>query len=47
MKPKYGLTRPLGQRLLELERRVIQIHPWRWHERPPKWYLESKKGANP
>lgn len=40
----YDLTRPLGQRLLELESRVIKIHPWRWHERPPKWYLESKKG---
>lgn len=41
----HDLTRPLGQRLLDLERRVIAAgFPWKWHERPPKWYLESKHG---
>lgn len=41
----HDLTRPLGQRLLDLERRVLAAgFPWKWHERPPKWYLESKRG---
>lgn len=31
----HDLTRPLGQRLLDLERKVILKFPWRWHERPP------------
>ncbi len=41
----HDLTRPVGRFLLDLEPRVIAGgHPWRWHERPPKWWLESKQG---
>ncbi len=41
----HDLTRPVGRYLQDLERRVIAAgFPWRWHERPPKWWLESKKG---
>ncbi len=41
----HDLTRPLGQRLMEIERKVLAMgFPWRWHERPPKWWLESQAG---
>jgi len=41
----YDLTRPLGQYLLDLERRVLAAgFPWKWHERPPQWWLESRHG---
>jgi 3'-phosphoadenosine 5'-phosphosulfate sulfotransferase (PAPS reductase)/FAD synthetase len=41
----HDLTRPVGKYLLELERRVIDAgFPWRWHERPPQWWLESQRG---
>jgi hypothetical protein len=41
----HDLTRPVGRYLLDLERRVIAAgFPWRWHERPPKWWLESQRG---
>lgn len=41
----HDLTRPLGHRLLDLERRVLAAgFPWKWHERPPKWWLDSKHG---
>lgn len=41
----HDLTRPVGQYLLDLERRVLAAgFPWRWHERPPKWWLDSNKG---
>lgn len=41
----HDLTSPLGQRLMQTERDVLAAgFPWRWHERPPKWWLESKQG---
>jgi 3'-phosphoadenosine 5'-phosphosulfate sulfotransferase (PAPS reductase)/FAD synthetase len=41
----YDLTRPLGKYLLDLEKKVIAAgFPWKWHEGPPKWWLESKQG---
>lgn len=43
----HDLTRPLGNYLLGLEKKVAAAgFPWRWHERPPKWWLESRRGAN-
>lgn len=41
----YDLTRAAGRYLLDLERRVMAAgFPWRWHERPPKWWLEQRRG---
>lgn len=41
----HDLTRPLGLYLADLEKRVIAAgFPWRWHEGPPKWWLEQKQG---
>lgn len=41
----HDITHPVGRYLADLERRVIAAgFPWRWHERPPKWWLESKRG---
>jgi 3'-phosphoadenosine 5'-phosphosulfate sulfotransferase (PAPS reductase)/FAD synthetase len=41
----HDLTRPLGHRLLDIQRRVIQAgFPWLWHEGPPKWWLAQKQG---
>ena len=41
----HDLTRPLGQYLLDLEKRVLAAgFPWRWHEGPPRWWLESRRG---
>ena len=43
----HDLTRPLGRYLLDLERRVLAAgFPWRWHEGPPKWWLESRRGQS-
>ncbi len=39
-------TRGLGYRLLDLQKRVLELFPWKWHERPPKWFLESRRGQN-
>ncbi len=41
----HDLTRPIGQYIADLERRVIAAgFPWRWHERVPKWWLEKEEG---
>ncbi len=41
----HDLTRPVGRYLLDLEHRVIAAgFPWRWHERPPQWWLDSRAG---
>ncbi len=38
----HDLTRSVGEYLLGLERRVLAAgFPWRWHERPPKWWMEQ------
>lgn len=41
----HDLTRPVGEFLVALEPRVIAAgFPWRWHERPPQWWLEQAEG---
>lgn len=41
----HDLTRPVGRYLLDLQQRVIAAgFPWKWHERPPKWFLQTRKG---
>lgn len=38
----HDLTRPVGQYLADLERRVLAAgFPWRWHEEVPQWWLEQ------
>jgi 3'-phosphoadenosine 5'-phosphosulfate sulfotransferase (PAPS reductase)/FAD synthetase len=42
---RHDLTRPVGEYILDLERRVWDAgFPWRWHEKPPKWWLEQGQG---
>lgn len=41
----HDLTRPVGNYLADLQRRVMAAgFPWAWHERPPKWWMDSKRG---
>jgi 3'-phosphoadenosine 5'-phosphosulfate sulfotransferase (PAPS reductase)/FAD synthetase len=42
----HDLTRPLGFHLLDLQKKVTKKFPWEWHEGPPKWWLETKRGQD-
>ena len=37
-------TRKFAYWMLDLQKRVMQKFPWRWDQRPPKWFLEKRKG---
>lgn len=41
---RWQETRQLGKRLLDLQSRVLKTFPWKWHEGPPKWFLDSRRG---
>jgi 3'-phosphoadenosine 5'-phosphosulfate sulfotransferase (PAPS reductase)/FAD synthetase len=42
----HDLTRPVGQYIIDLEKRVIAAgFPWRWHERVPQWWLDQTKNG--
>lgn len=42
---QYDVTRELAYWLLDLQARVIANgFPWKWHESPPKWFIQSRRG---
>ncbi len=41
----HDITKPCGEEIYRIEKKVLAAgFPWRWHERPPKWWLEQEMG---